>query len=77
MKKIPSKYRMVVFVFLMTIFIGISLSGVLLVIKEGFISNFFQVWMRNFIRMWLTVVPVVIVVIPLVNYLTNKLVEPK
>ena len=77
MKKIPNKYRMVVFVFFMTVFIGIALSGTLLVINEGFIEGFFQIWMRNFIKMWLTVVPVVIVVIPLVNYFTNKIVEKK
>lgn len=68
---------MVVFVFFMTVFIGIALSGTLLVINEGFIEGFFQIWMRNFIKMWITVVPVVIVVIPLVNYFTNKLVEKK
>ena len=77
MKKIPNRYRMVVFVFFMTVFIGIALSGTLLVINEGFIEGFFQIWMRNFIKMWITVVPVVIVVIPLVNYFTNKLVEKK
>lgn len=77
MKKIPAKYRMIVFVFLMTFFIGISLSGILLVIREGFIENFFQVWMTNFISTWVIVVPVVAVVIPLVNKITDAIVEPK
>ena len=75
MKKIPSKFRMVVFVFLMTLFIGFILSGILLLQKEGFIDDFFQVWMKNFITTWLTVIPVVIVVVPIVNKVTDRLVE--
>ena len=66
---------MVVFVFFMTIFIGLALSGLLLFREQGFINGFFSIWMDRFVTMWLTVVPVVIVVIPLVNFVTNKIVE--
>ncbi|MCB0462381.1 MAG: DUF2798 domain-containing protein [Flavobacteriaceae bacterium] len=77
MKKIPHKFRMVVFVFFMTVFIGLALSGLLLFREQGFIDGFLSIWMDRFVTMWLTVVPVVIVVIPLVNFVTNKVVESK
>lgn len=75
MKKFPAKYRMIVFVFLMTFFIGISLSGILLLVREGLVENFFLVWMRNFFSTWIIVLPVVTIVIPIVNRITDFLVE--
>lgn len=77
MKKIPHKFRMIVFVFFMTVFIGLALSGLLLFREQGFIDGFLSIWMDRFVTMWLTVVPVVVVVIPLVNFVTNKVVESK
>lgn len=77
MKKIPYKFRMIVFVFFMTVFIGLALSGLLLFREQGFVNGFLSIWMDRFVTMWLTVVPVVIVVIPLVNFVTNKVVESK
>jgi len=70
MKKIPNKFRMIVF-------IGLALSGRLLFRELGFVDGFFSIWMDRFVTMWLTVVPVVVVIIPLVNFVTNKLVESK
>lgn len=75
MKKIPHKFRMIVFVFFMTVFIGLALSGLLLFREQGFVDGFISIWMDRFVTMWLTVVPVVVVVIPLVNFMTNKVVE--
>ena len=77
MKKIPHKFRMIVFVFFMTIFIGLALSGLLLFREQGFANDFLSIWMDRFVTMWLTVVPVVVVIIPLVNFVTNKIVASK
>jgi cytochrome b subunit of formate dehydrogenase len=77
MKKIPHKFRMIVFVFFMTIFIGLALSGLLLFKEQGFTNDFLSIWMDRFVTMWLTVVPVVVVIIPLVNFVTNKIVASK
>ena len=77
MKKIPHKFRMIVFVFFMTIFIGLALSGLLLFRELGFVDGFLNIWMDRFVTMWITVVPVVVVVIPLVNFMTNKVVASK
>tara|TARA_R110001592_G_scaffold23456_1_gene91919 strand:- start:27326 stop:27556 length:231 start_codon:yes stop_codon:yes gene_type:complete len=73
--KIPAKFRMLVFPFLMTFSIGISLSGILLFVREGFVDDFFQKWMSNFISTWLIVLPVALVVIPIVNRITDAIVE--
>lgn len=56
----------------MTVFIGLTLSGLLLFREQGFIDSFMTVWLDRFVTMWLTVVPGVIVVIPLVNFMANK-----
>ena len=77
MKRIPHKFRMVVFVFFMTIFIGLALSGLLLFREVGIAHNFLSLWLDRFTTMWLTVVPVVMVVIPIVNFVTNKVVADK
>jgi len=61
----------------MTIFIGLALSGLLLFRELGFVDGFLSIWMDKFFTMWLTVVPVVVVVIPLVNFMTNKVVALK
>jgi len=68
---------MIVFVFFMTVFIGLALSGLLLFREQGFVDGFLSIWMDRFVTMWLTVVPVVVVVIPLVNFMTNKVVADK
>jgi len=75
MKKVPQKYRMVIFILLMTFFIGLILSGIILVRDKGFVEGFFQLWITNFLRTWIIVIPVVVVVLPIVNYLTDKIVE--
>jgi hypothetical protein len=73
--KIPAKFRMLVFLFLMTFSIGISLSGILLLVREGFVDDFFKKWMSNFISTWVIVLPVAFVVIPIVNKITDAIVE--
>jgi len=61
----------------MTIFIGLALSGLLLFREVGLVHNFLNLWLDRFTTMWLTVVPVVVVVIPVVNFVTNKVVADK
>lgn len=75
MKKIPKKYGQVVFIFLMTVFIGLILSFILTAIAYRFTKGFIEVWLFSFIKTWIIVVPVVVIVLPLVRKIVSKIVE--
>ncbi len=66
---------MVVFVFLMTLFIGLIMSAIMTWRLEGLTNEFISQWMTRFIQTWLIVIPTVAVVIPVVTKITNKIVE--
>lgn len=70
-KKLSSKFYMPIFMLLMTLFIGSSLSGIMLWMNEGFIENFFAIWLGNFLRTWIIVIPIVIVTLPVVTRITK------
>ncbi|SMG47004.1 Protein of unknown function [Marivirga sericea] len=75
MKKIPNKFRMVIFVFFMTLFIGLIMSAIMTWRIEGLSPDFLASWIVRFIQTWIIVIPTVAVVIPIVTKITNKLVE--
>ncbi|WP_394369550.1 DUF2798 domain-containing protein [Aquimarina mytili] len=66
---------MPMFMLLMTFFIGSSLSGIMLWMNKGFTENFFEIWMTNFFRTWIIVIPIVIVTLPLVTRITKFIAE--
>lgn len=66
---------MIVFVFLMTLFIGLIMSAIMTWRLEGISADFLASWIARFIQTWIIVIPTVAVVIPIVNKITNKLVE--
>jgi hypothetical protein len=66
---------MVVFVFFMTLFIGLIMSAIMTWRADGFTSTFLSTWMTRFIQTWIIVIPTVAIVIPVVTKITNKLVE--
>ncbi|QCW99469.1 DUF2798 domain-containing protein [Aggregatimonas sangjinii] len=73
MKKLPSKYYMPIFMLLMTLFIGASLSAIMLWLDKGFIESFVSTWLRNFFRTWIIVLPIVFITMPLVQRITKLL----
>ncbi len=75
MKKLPAKYYMIVFIFLMTLFIGLILSFILTAMNTGFVDNFLLIWLNRFLSTWIIVIPTVAIVLPFVRNLTDRLVE--
>ncbi|WP_299246370.1 DUF2798 domain-containing protein [uncultured Aquimarina sp.] len=70
-KKLSSKFYMPIFMLLMTLFIGLSLSGIMLWMNEGSIEGFFFIWISNFFKTWIVVIPIVIITLPVVTRITK------
>jgi hypothetical protein len=66
---------MVVFVFFMTLFIGLIMSAIMTWRSEGLSTDFLASWIARFFQTWIIVIPTVAVVIPVVTKITNKIVE--
>lgn len=66
---------MVVFGILMTLFMGLFLSAIMTIRMHGLSSNFLSVWLSQFLTTWVIVIPTVIVVIPIVEFITKRVVQ--
>lgn len=75
MKKIPQKYYTLVFVFLMTLFMGLALSLIFTWREIGFANGFIKIWLSRFIRTWIIVIPTVVIILPLVRTLAAMITE--
>ncbi|WP_363325468.1 DUF2798 domain-containing protein [Phaeodactylibacter sp.] len=75
MSKLPAKYYMIVFIFLMTLFIGLILSFILTWVSMGFVEDFPSIWLNRFLSTWIIVIPTVAIVLPCVRAITNLIVE--
>jgi Protein of unknown function (DUF2798) len=69
MKKLPAKYYTLVFVFLMTLFMGLALSLIFTWREIGFTGGFVKIWLSRFIQTWIIVIPTVAVILPFVKKL--------
>jgi hypothetical protein len=72
---LPARLRTLVFVFFMTMFMGLVLSGVMTVQAQGLGAGFVPAWLERFARTYLLVVPTVLVVGPIANRLTDAIVS--
>lgn len=66
---------MVVFVFFMTLFIGLIMSAIMTWRADGLTNTFLSTWMTRFIQTWIIVIPTVAMVIPIVTKITDKVVD--
>ena len=72
---IPKKYELIVFAFFMSGFMSILMSGVVSYINMGIVSNFTQIWFEAFVKSYSIAFPTVLVVVPIVRKIVNKLVS--
>ena len=70
---IPARYRDLVFIFLMTIQMGLSISGVM-TLWNGWTGRFVVVWLTAFARTYVIVIPTVLIVISIARRLTAAIV---
>lgn len=72
---IPARYRDYVFIFVMTILMGLSISGIM-TFWNGWSGGFLLTWIKAFARTYVIVVPTVLIVMPIAKRLTAILVQP-
>ncbi len=75
--KISSRYRLVVFAFLMSFNTALIVSGVITFINTPSTKIFLNKWLSNFILGWPLVFLSIIFIGPMVNRLVNLLVTDK
>lgn len=73
--KIPAKYKMPVFAFVMSFCTGLIVSGVMCGIRYTGNGSFFSIWLNAFLAAWPVVFVCIIILAPLVTRLVDKLVE--
>jgi len=75
MKKLPARFQDWVFVFFMTLLMGLCISGMTTAMQTGVGTDFVARWLSAFLRTYIIVVPTVLVVTPLAKRLTGALVD--
>ena len=73
--KIPAKYKMPLFAFVMSFCTGLIVSGVICGIRYTGDGNFFSIWLDAFLTAWPVVFICIIIFAPLVTRLVDTLVE--
>lgn len=71
---IPARHRDLVFMFVMTILMGLSISGIMTA-WNGWEGSFLAAWLTAFARTYVIVVPTVLLVMPVARRLTSLIVE--
>jgi hypothetical protein len=70
---LPARYRDLVFVVIMTVMMGLSISGIMTA-WNGWSGRFVAAWLVAFGRTYVIVVPTLVVVLPVAKRLTALLV---
>ena len=71
--KIPARYSNLLFGGLLSIIMVTIISGTVVLINQGFDSEFFARWFRGFITAWPIAFPTVLVVAPFVRRVVAKI----
>ena len=73
--RLPARWRTGVFIFFMTLMMGLVLSAIMTLQADGFGEWFIVAWLERFAKTYVLVVPTVLVVSPIANRLTDAIVE--
>jgi len=75
-KKIPFRYRVYCFAFIMSFFTSMIVSATVIALRFGFTTKYMQIWPSSFAIAWPIVFVAILIIAPLVNKLLNVIVEP-
>lgn len=75
-KKIPFRYRVYCFAFIMSFFTSMIVSATVIGLRFGLTAKFMQIWPSSFAIAWPIVFIAILIIAPLVNKLLNAIVEP-
>lgn len=73
---VPARFRDQVFMFFMTLLMGLSISAIMTWWNGGWQGPFVFAWLRGFARTYVVIVPTVLVVMPIAKRLTATVVAP-
>ncbi len=74
--KIHARYSNLLFGGILSLIMVTIVSGVVILINQGFSADFFVRWLKSFITTWPIAFPTVLIVAPQVRKLVVKLTEP-
>ncbi|WP_024955079.1 DUF2798 domain-containing protein [Sulfurospirillum arcachonense] len=72
---IDKRYEFLIFSLLVTMFMSLVISGVLVIVNLGLVDNFPIVWFNAWIKAWIVAFPSVLVIIPMVRKMIVKIVK--
>jgi Protein of unknown function (DUF2798) len=75
-KKIPLRYRVYCFAFIMSFFTSMIVSATVIGLRFGLTAKFMQIWPSSFAIAWPIVFISILIIAPLVNKLLNMFIEP-
>lgn len=75
LKKIPARFQLYVFVFLVATPLSFILSAINTFIHLGIKDHFFSNWMYNWLTSFIMVYPLAVLIVPRARKLITKLVE--
>lgn len=75
-KKIPFRYRVYCFAFIMSFFTSMIVSATVIGLRFGLTAKFMQIWPSSFAIAWPIVFVSILIIAPLVNKLLNVVIEP-
>ena len=73
--KFPARYSNVLFGGMLSVIMVSIISGAVVLINQGYGSEFFSRWFRGFITAWPIAFPTVLVVAPFVRRVVAKITE--
>jgi len=74
-KKIPFRYRVYCFAFIMSFFTSMIVSATVIGLRFGLSAKFMQIWPSSFVIAWPIVFISILIIAPRVNKLLNAIVE--
>ena len=74
MRNFLRRHPDLLFVFLMTLIMGLTLSFIFTLQREGFSASFIGKWLYSFVSTYVLVVPTVLVASPLARYLQKRII---
>lgn len=72
---INKKYEFYIFSFLVSLFMSLLVSGVVLVLNIGLVQNFLILWMNSWLKAFIVAFPSVLIVIPFVRKIVSQIIK--
>ena len=72
---IHSKYKKIVFPFIMALFMSCIMSFVITLFNLGLVDELITIWLRSWLFAFIVALPTIIVISPIVHKITERLIH--